>query len=71
MRSRASQNLLLNIGGFANVKGNANGMAKKQRRDMYQLNVNIGVSFDSSSESSIAVVAVLVASLDKYLRGFM
>jgi hypothetical protein len=71
MRSWTSQNLSRNVGGFANVKRNANVMAKKQRRDMYQLNVNDGVLFNLSSNSSPAIVVVLVAGLQKYSGGFM
>ncbi len=71
MRSWASQNLSRNIGGFADVKRNANLMAKKQCRDMYGLNVNNGVSFDSSSKSSPTIMVVLVTGLQKYLGGFM
>jgi hypothetical protein len=71
MRSQTSQNLSRNVGEFANVKRIANVMAKKQHRDMYQLNVNNRVSFDSSSKSYSAILVVLVAGLKKYSGGFM
>ncbi len=63
--SLTSQNLSRKVGGVDAVNQSAGVIAKKQRCDMYQLNVNNGVLFSLSSSFSANVVVVLVAGLQK------
>ena len=57
--SRISQNLSRKVGGILVVKRNADVIAKKRRRDMYQPNVNGGMSFSLFSESAVVCIGVV------------
>jgi hypothetical protein len=58
IKSRICQNLSRNDGGCLRVNRNADVIAKKCHRDMYQLKVNDGMLFATSSDSLPILVAV-------------